>query len=425
MSTPITSQSTATAAGAQAVSRPAAVSSSVFPLVALLGYVAFLITGFGTTLGPWRPIPLYVFFGFLLYLLQASVIQARSLPQIAYAALATLFALLYAADVVFNTSGKGHLTRAPLTYVVINFLLYAVLVVDALRRRPELLQGAAGAGAGRAARRHPLSPITLATDFAELAIIAYIAEILVNLLRAGHPAYVTIDLNRTLGLHLPARIAALQDFDSAVALAATALALLFLGIVSGLPGGGDATPGATRVTGFEAVVGRIFRTSIREVLDSLRLVLGPIVFIGVGLILAALSVQIAQFFQTAQSSTDVFDLLNPFSPTSLARYGAGLLTLGLVAGAVASFLISVAIVDHSLDAIRRALRLVGIAGQTGLLSLAFFFFSLAFVNAVLVFIGLTRVEPFQVSAIALLALAVWGAFAAVESLRPGAAAKTQ
>src|SRR5579859_4336862 len=70
-----------------------------FPLIAILGYAAFLITGFGTHLDAWRPIPLYVFFGFLLFVLQANLVEARSPARLAYTAFASVFALLYAADV--------------------------------------------------------------------------------------------------------------------------------------------------------------------------------------------------------------------------------------------------------------------------------------------------------------------------------------
>src|SRR5260221_2972387 len=109
-----------------------------FPLVAILLFSSFLITGFGTNLGPWRPVPVYIFFGFLLFLLQANLIETRSVAGVAYAAFATVFALLFAADVVFNTSGTWHFSRAPLTYIIINALLLVVLGynVVALRMRP-------------------------------------------------------------------------------------------------------------------------------------------------------------------------------------------------------------------------------------------------------------------------------------------------
>jgi hypothetical protein len=397
-----------------------------FSVIAILGYVAFLISGFGTYLGSWRPIPLYIFFGFLVFLFQANLIETRTRARLAYTAFASVFALLYAADVVFNPSGTWHWTRAPLTYVIINFLLFAVLVYDAISRR----QDAAPRGAARPEsepkparppRAKLLAPSTLATDFAELAILAYIAATLVNLLRAGTPPYVVIDLNQALGIHLPARIQHLEDLDAAIALAATALALLFLGIVGGATSGQTATgeTGGSRLTTFEAALVRIARTTYREVSQSLRLVLGPLIYVGSGLTIARLALQITQFFQSAQSSSNTFDLLNPFSPTSRARYDQGLLTLLLVAVVVVTVILSVALVEQSLQTIWHAARIIVRAGQTTAFSLAFFIFSLAFLNAVFIFVGITRLEPFQVTAFALLALLVGGILAAYPALLGG------
>jgi hypothetical protein len=398
-----TSAETKTRPGTSA--RPATRVSAAgvsFPLVALLGYVAFLIAGFGTGLQAWRPIPLYVFFGVLIFLFQARLIQTRSVARLIYTALASIFALLYAADVAFNTSGTWHFTRAPLTYIVINFLLFAVLIYDAVARRRD--------GSGR------LTPATLATDFAELAILSYVAATLVNLLRAGHPPYVVIDLNQTLGLHLPARIHTLQDFDSALALAATALTLLFLGIV----GGSAQAPAAGRAEGsFAETLARIGQTTLREVSVSLRLVLGPLIYVSAALASAYLARQITQFFASAQQSPEVFDLLNPFSPMSVARYQQGLVTLGLTGVSVAATVLSVALVEQNLRVIRESLRVVARAGQTMALTLAFFIFSLAFLNAVLIFVGLTKLEPFQVSAFALLALGAAGVLAGYHAWRRG------
>lgn len=410
-----------------------------FPLIAILGYAAFLITGFGTRLGPWRPIPLYVFFGFLLFVLQANLVATRSRVRLAYTAFASVFALLYAADVVFNRSPQGHFTRAPLTYVIINFLLFAVLIYDALARRQDLASGPRASASGGietpaapARRRAPLlAPATLATDFAELAMLSYIAATLVNLLRVGSPPYVVIDLNQTLHLHLPARIHYLQDFDSAVALAATALSLLFLGIVSGLAAGQDGTtgasdePGVAAATRIQAVLGRIVRTSLREVATSLRLVLGPLIWVGSGLSIAYLSLRVADYFQSSEGSSNVFDLLNPFSTPSRSQLNQGLVTILLTALAILTVVLSIAIVEHDAQVIRRTVHLIVTAGQTVALTLAFFIFSLAFLNAVLVFVDITRVEPFQVSAFAIVALVAAGVLPAYAAIHRALSSPSQ
>ncbi len=85
--------------------------------------------------------------------------------------------------------------------------------------------------------------------------------------------------------------------------------------------------------------------------------------------------------------------------------------------AVVTIIVSVALVEQNVTVIRRAIALISLAGQTAALTLAFFMFSLAFLNAVLIFVGLTKVEPFQVSAPAILALLVGGLFAVFSSVR--------
>ncbi len=389
-----------------------------FPLVAILLFSSFLITGFGTNLGPWRPVPVYIFFGFLLFLLQANLIETRSVAGVAYAAFATVFALLFAADVVFNTSGTWHFSRAPLTYIIINALLLVVLGYNVVARRMRPRRNAAFGSGAVSSRAAMLSPMTLAVDFAELAILSYVAATLVNLLRAGNPPYLVINLNQALGLHLPARIAYLQDLDAAIALSATAVTLLLLGIVGGVASNqAGADPKATTVSNFEVVLRRITQTTLQGVSQSLRLVLGPLIYVSFGLSIAYLSQQIAEFFQQAQQSSEVFDLLNPFSPTSQSRYSQGLLTVLLTGIAVVTIIVSVALVEQNVTVIRRAIALISLAGQTAALTLAFFMFSLAFLNAVLIFVGLTKVEPFQVSAPAILALLVGGLFAVFSSVR--------
>jgi hypothetical protein len=382
-----------------------------FPVIGLLLYVAFITAGFGARLGAWRPIPLYVFFGFLIFLLQANLIRRRSVGAIAYTAFATIFALVFAADVVFNTSATGHFTRSPITYLIINVLLLVALLYDIVARRT---------GSRQAARMGFFSPLALAVDFSELAIVMYVAALLVNLLRLGSPPFIVINLNQTLGLHLPDRIANLQDLDAGIALSATALMLLFLGIVGGVASGQPALDfGQSAVTNVQGVLGHVLRTTWSGVSRSLRLVLGPLIYVGAGLSVALLAQQIVEFFQQAQQSSNLIDLLNPFGATSQARYPQGLLTVLLTAIAVLTIILAVALVEQNATVLRRTIALLLRAGQTTALTLAFFMFSLAFLNAALIFFGVTRLEPFQVSAPALVALVVAGGFMLLGTRRAG------
>jgi hypothetical protein len=385
-----------------------------FPIIGLLLYAAFITSGFGAGLGAWRPIPIYVFFGFLIFLLQANLIRRRSVGAIAYTAFATIFALVFAADVVFNTSPTGHFTRSPITYLIINVLLLVALLYDIVARRT---------GSRQTPRVGFFSLLALAVDFSELAIVMYVAALLVNLLRLGNPPFIVINLNQALGLNLPDRIANLQDLDAGIALSATALMLLFLGIVGGVASGQRVADfGQSAVTNVQGVLGNVLRTTWSGVSRSLRLVLGPLIYVGAGLSVAQLSQQIVEFFQQAQQSSNLIDLLNPFSATSQARYPQGLLTVLLTAIAVLTIILSVALVEQNATVVRRTIALLLRAGQTTALTLAFFMFSLAFLNAALIFFGVTRLEPFQVSAPAIVALVVAGSFMLLGARRTGQAA---
>lgn len=385
------------------------------PAIGILGYVAFLLAGFGTGLGAWRPVPLYLFFGGLLFLLQIGLLERRTAPHLAYTAGASVFALLFAGDVLLNRSPYGHFTRSPWTYLVINGLLLAVFLYDVARRGRQPARAPAGAtGVARPGAPFFSAP-GLATTFAGLALLSYLASVLVDLLGAGATPYVVVNLG-----HLPGRVRSLQDLDLAIALFATAAALLFLGIVAAVaasPTRGQRRGVTGTVESFQAVLGRVLSAALGEAAFSARLVLGPLIWVGAGLSVAYLAARTTQYFESAQASSNVVDLFNPFSPTSVARSGQGLLTIALSAAAVATVVISIAVIEHQVRIIARTLRIMRDAGQATALSLAFFIFSLAFVNAVANFLGITHLEPFQVGAFALLALAAAGVLPLCAALR--------
>ncbi|HEY7780736.1 MAG TPA: hypothetical protein VIC85_11050 [Ktedonobacterales bacterium] len=378
------------------------------PAIGILGYVAFLLAGFGTGMGAWRPVPLYLFFGVLLFLLQIGLVERRTASHLAYTAGASIFALLFAGDVLLNRSPIGHFTRNPWTYMLINGLLLAVFLYD-VARRGRLSGDGQTTSSGMARPGAPFfSARGLATTFAGLALLSYLASVLVDLLGAGATPYVVVDLGHALGPHLPGRVRYLQDLDLAIALFATAAALLFLGIVAAVaasPTRGQRGGVTGSVESFQSVLGRVLGTAMGQAAFSARLVLGPLIWVGAGLSVTYLAVRTTQYFESAQASSNVVDLFNPFSPTSVARFGQGLLTIALSAMAVATVVVSIAVVEHQVRIVSRTLRIIRAAGQATALSLAFFIFSLAFLNAVANFLGITRLEPFQVGAFALLALA--------------------
>ncbi|MBF6592297.1 MAG: hypothetical protein IVW57_17430 [Ktedonobacterales bacterium] len=79
---------------------------------------------------------------------------------------------------------------------------------------------------------------------------------------------------------------------------------------------------------------------------------------------------------------------------------------------------AVVIVEQNGQIIHRAVRIIGETGRVIALTWAFFLYSLAMLNAVVVLGGFTKVEPFQVGAPGLLALLIGAAFAILAPARP-------
>lgn len=413
---------------------PVIPARAYLPILILLGYTAFLITGFGTHLGGFQPVPVYIFFSLLLLTFQLTVSENRSVARIVYVLATSGFALIYAGERVLNTSTKNF-TRSPYTYIIINLLLVAVFLLDAIdhrRAHPSGFDTAVSAQARTIPASENVPPLSygaIATDFAGLAILFFIAAFVLDLLgpqnlltrlglgKIGQP-YVGVDLNQTLGLHLNPPINLLQNLDSLVALGASAIALLFLGIVGALiiPGNQD----AGEASGFGGSIGRILGLALREVWRSLRLVLGPLVWLIPAFSIAGFARQITTYlnFSSRNSQANILDLFNPLSATSRAHADQGFQTLGLGVLAVLVVVAAVAIIEENGRIIQRAIKIVLDTGRVLALTWAFFLYSLALLNAVVVLAGVTKVEPFQVGAPGLIALAIGVAFGLVASLRP-------
>ena len=92
-----------------------------------------------------------------------------------------------------------------------------------------------------------------------------------------------------------------------------------------------------------------------------------------------------------------------------------MLLLGVLA--IGAVILSVAVVEHDGNVILNTLHIFRVAGRIAGLTLGFFLYSLAFLNAAaILFLG-TKAEPFQVGAGGLLALLVGGALAVYTVLR--------
>jgi hypothetical protein len=277
--------------------------------------------------------------GFLLIWFQSSLDIRRSAWHIVNILLVTGFALAFAADVVFHTGTGWHFTQDPRTYIALNAALYLVYLVEMVRTRLSIgtvrpTSSSSGATSTMAA---------FATDFGGLA-----------------------------------------------------LALLAFGLVSGeaaVESGSDAQlPPATRMG---ASLRQILATAGDELTFTIRWAFGPLIWLLTTFSLAYLAKIITDYLNTSSTSTRVVDLFNPFSITSQGRYWEGLLSIELMVVAAGATITCIALIEHRVATIERALQIVRQSSQIIILSFAFFTFSLAAINALVVFADVdisTRVE---------------------------------
>jgi hypothetical protein len=387
------------------------------PVTIVVGYGALLLTGFGTSLGAWRPVPVYVFLGFLLFWLQTSILPKRTALSLGYVALATGFALFVAGDAVFNTAQGWHLMKDIHTYLAINAFMYVVFFIDVIRNRRAIARQSA-ASAAPSARTPLLTFAMLATDLVGLALVAILATGLAAIVQLGSHPYFTLDMNKTLGVDLPASIRNVQDLNFVIALGAATLALLVLAMISSIASLSGQADRARTGPSDEQPAGNvrhalklIATTALDEISLTIRWALSPVIWILGTLSAAQLTTQITQYLQSSSPSTRVVDLFNPFSAHSVTRYGQGIECILLALVAVGAAIITVTLIEHRVVIIRQALASLRKGGQAIVLSLAFFTISLAALNALAVYVNITSVEPFQVSAVTLVALMISGVLA--------------
>jgi hypothetical protein len=394
------------------------------PIIAILGYSAFLITGFGQRFGPsGQPLPIYAFLGLMLLALQAVISDNRTVARVVYVFLTSGLALVYAAFVYYDQA--SNFARSPLFYFVVNTAALVVFIYDAIDRRRtnrQMLQGAAAKRGTPMPPSHPFSFGNFATDFSGLAILFYISYGLLSFISSvpiGREAQ-TINLNLSqLGINIP-NIPTLYQLDLVIAVGATAVALLLLGIVGVLAvgqGGGADSSGAA-VSSFGGDIGRIANVALNQVLLSLRLVLSPLVWLIPSFSIAVFADRFTQYLNASagQMNKNVWDLFNPFSQRAIGTYGDAFIQLGLGVISVAAVILAVAVVEHDGEVVERTLQVLGIAGRTVALTLAIFIFSLAALNAFLLLINPGTSEPFQLGGATLISLVAGALFAGYAAL---------
>ena len=405
----------------------------LLPLIIVFGYVAFLITGIDAGrnggLGDVQPIALYIYFSLLLVLLQLAISEVRSWPRILYIFVASGFAIIYAGERLFNAEGKkpGNFTSSAWTYIIINALLLIVFVVDAIDRR----RASKSASSGRLTRRSPISYRAFAADFGGLAILFFVAAFLLDTLGerrvlgliglglpTGQKPYVIVDFQQLFGIVLPNNLGRLEVLDVGIAVFAMAISLLLLVIVGALTLS-TSTASATGEERFGAALRRILWEATDQTFLSLRLVLSPLIWLIPAFSIGFFSQNILSYLQLSARDTNaqIVDLFNPFSHDSLTNLPLLGIVLLLGALAIGAVIFSVAVVEHDGNVILNTLHIFRVAGRIAGLTLGFFLYSLAFLNAAaILFLG-TKAEPFQVGAGGLLALLVGGALAVYTVLR--------
>lgn len=392
---------------------PSAPLRSYLPPFVVLAYTAFFVTGFAPGLGVLQPVPLYLFLCLVLLTLQEALSADRALAHVAYIFVSSAFAVAYAGEIVFRIP-KLDFTRNPWTYIILNAVLVAIFVFDLVnRRRRQAL-------ARRLARdlvpeaSPALNPYAmLASDCAAAALFFFVAALLLDFLGGQvvfrqlglplHAPYVIVDLNALLHTSLHAPINLLDGLDFVLGLAATAATGIFL-VAAGTA---LSTTDENDPTEERLALRALLRLAFEQAMFAIRMVLSPLVWLIPAFALAVFAQQMTRYFQLCAAAPGSFlDLLNPLSATGRANFDLGMSVLLLAILAVLGMLLAVAVTEQSQHVFRRTLRVVETLGRGISLSLAFFMYTLALVNIVVVLLGITKVKPFQVGLPGLLLLLV-------------------
>jgi hypothetical protein len=388
---------------------PSAPLRSYLPLFVFLAYTAFLISGFGLGLGALQPVPIYVFYCLVLLTLQETLAADRSLAHTSYVFISSVFAVLYAGEVVFQLPHLDF-TRNPMTYILLNAVLAGVFVYDLLNRRLRR--------SGERAGDTPLDRYaSIASDFGAAAVFFFVAALLLDLL--GHRTvlqwlglstnkpYVVVDLNAALHLSLQGVVSQLQGLDFVLGLVALAGAGVFL-VIAGtlLPASEAADPqhgGADGEVPFP--LRRMVRAAAAEAVYALRTVMGPLVWL-VPAFCAALFAQVmTHYFRVAAFAPGGWlNLINPFSPIDVANFVVGLWAALLAILAGYGMLFAVVVTEQSPRVFRGTVDAILTLGRGVTLSLAFFMATLSTVNILVVLLGISDVKPFQFGLPGVLAL---------------------
>jgi hypothetical protein len=401
------------------------------------GFVAFALTGFydfahaslfGHDFGnqmALQPVPIYAFFSLLLLALQIRISDGRPIRHVAYLLITSGFAIIYSGVISFSTgasSATGSTPQGPLsglvtnnaTYIILNFILIAVFVGDAVfrhRRRARRRALAVAAGTmqnGDQSARDVQRFISWSADCAGLALLCLfmwavlgvfeqsqqILGPLLERLKIIPPGQQLFHITVVLyGDPTSASSPRLKDLDRGIALLSGGVSLAFLVMVGLL----------VDILRFLSQLGRFLRSLGTQVFVSLRLVLSPLVWFIPAFLIALFSLELGGYYSAVQPAANDWEIFNPITsnPLDYGQVVAGILLAGV---AVACVIAAVAIVEQDAEILYETIRTLGTAGLRVAVTFVFFIYSLALFNAFLLLINKQSPTPFRVGAAGLVAI---------------------
>ncbi len=413
----------------------------VYPTLPLLGFAAYLFTGFfpwsstiqqnpgaASLIRGFESLPLFVFSGLLLLALQFVLSERLSVPRIIYLFVVSGATLVYAAGSVYFPGTFGPLFGNPTFYYVLEGVLLFTFIIDAVDRRRTRQGQPAHSLAGNPLIEYdprPVSPVPpsssfslseLVVDFTGLTILLFISGGLLALLNNCN--FNSIDkLVCFKDLHTSPYVPPFSSvvaklpfptFDFALGGVSLAVALILFGLI-----GLRATPQGTRfvdvINHFRSEMGKAITTTAIETLLSLRLTLSLIIWFAPAFALAFFSQGVAyevigQAQHTACHSTDCIPQLVSFWSNTANDFGPTLQNVVLFAVAIIAVILAVAVAQQSTDVFNRLFYVFGIAGLRVALTLAFFLLALTVINFFSALFGWVSDTPFEISTPAILSL---------------------
>ena len=403
----------------------------LLPVLVLFGFAAFITSGFGAGLEMAQPFPIYIYCSLLLILLQAYLVNFRSIPRSLYGIAAALFGIVFAADASFFANTPGNFTQSPVTYIIVDIVAVIVFATDTVQRH----RGETAFGGDQLTSGPVRFYRTLATDFAGLAILFGLSSFLLDFidtrsalrfLGVGAPNRpIAVDLNQIFGFSLPSTVSKLAGLNLALAfLMATGwlLVIVIIGAFVGVgtpPLGGTTSSSQNRLefTAFLRTLRDISKIGFLEATYSLRSVLQIFLWLVPAFSIANFAIVSTGYFNaSARATTTIGNLFNPFSASSLDNIGRGFLDLFLAIIALGAVVVTVAVAEFDVTVITNTLRQVGTFVRILSLTLIFFTLSLAVTNAATKLFGIDQFTPFQVGAATVVALGLFISNALVTTL---------